>query len=249
MHIPGAEKLVAKLFGGVKPHLLLTPSDLAAAEPLVKDRSRGLWPWILFPWVGIVSVGFAAIYIRDQITGPSLNPALDDRGYWGWMGLAMLAIIAACFCFLVIRPLVLRRRFGPDATVYDCFLATKEGWLPRRSALFFTALSLPIMIMSFITMLSLGACIDDRGMLVTHDQNGLVPHFYPYSEVTSIEQYDQMIAPRGHRHIPNLVVRFTNGRQYNYMPDKNQRIPPVMRLAQYISARANLPVTHGTLRP
>jgi hypothetical protein len=162
------------------------------------------------------------------------------------LSLGLLAMIGGCFAYLVVRPSFILRRLGPNSFLFDGYMATKDGWLPKRSIIFWSIVSAPLLVLSFLGLIGMGQRVDANGIL---DAEYLVPRHHAHAEVVSIELYSQIMAPIGLRVVSNLVVRFRDGSRFTYMPEDNRRLPDTQRVATYVSNHAQVPITVGLTRP
>jgi hypothetical protein len=246
MYSPAFDKLLARLFGGVKDHHRLSPAEVQLAKPIVDQASRSLERWLILGWFGIVGAVVGGKMLRDRLTGPAVNPIVDQREFWGWLSVVILAIVGTAVLGLVVRPILLKRRLAAHGPLFNCYMATEDGWLPHRSAWFWGILTLPLGALGVLSLMGLGDCIDERGILAL---DGPIPRMRTYEQVTSIELYDQINAPVGLRTVPNMVVRFDDGTAFNYIPGRDRRLPSPSVVGAFISAHSGEPVQIGGVRP
>jgi hypothetical protein len=236
----------AKLFGGVKPEMRLSPDDIETLKPEVKRVYRSI-RLRLFLIAGAFALVAAAIFAaRMYLDGPSANAILDDRVFIGSMSAGLVAGIGLCFCFSSLQPVLARRAFGESAHLFDSYLATESNWLPRRAAWFWGILCAPLIAVGCLGTFGLGDRVDDNGII---ECSALFPRRHAYSDVASVMYYQSFVAPIGPRQVPNIFVKFKDGTDFQYNNDDNKRNPHPLTVGTLIATRANLTMGIGGQRP
>ncbi len=242
-----ANKLLARLFGGVTPDLVLDPETLARvrehADPIRRRFYLLTAPCVLAFGCGL---GLLAYRLRSSVEGPAVNPVLDEGRALSagcfivaglWLALALGGVLERGF---------LPRLLGFERSLWVRCYATTVGWRPGRHAVFAVVLAVPMFVFMLLGGWVVGVRVDENGIAYLR---GPWRGSESYANVSSVELYEGVDAPVGVLMRSNLVVRFGGGGEWWYDPDSKRSAPTPADVGEYIAERSGKSVVKGRIRP
>ncbi len=241
MHIPGAEKFFAKLFGGVTKEMILSPTDLQLLKPSVDAACRSARPHAI---VAALLTGGTALIVNGSVMlsrGLSKNAVLDDTMFFGTASIGMSLFFGLLVGWTIVMPMVARRKLSEGEELFDCYWGTKHDWLPKRSMWFFTPLACAMLLLFTLVPLCVIERVDEHGILAGE----IVKVNYPYSEVTEVS-IDMEASRQGMS--PFVKIVFKDGQTCSLHEGSNKKVHANL-IAEYVSKRSGVAVRKGRMVP
>lgn len=241
------ERRLQRWIGGATKDFILDPQSLE----LMREHARPIrcrFYAISFTIALIVALATTLLLIaarrKSQIA--PVNPVLDDRAGFSTFGLFVSVCILVLCLLSITEYFMLPRILRWTGSQYERYQASTSGWRPRRQMLIFVIPMLVVTPFLFAFSWNEGECIDEQGMAI--HLRVFMRDVVPYSEVASVTTFDAVHAPIGTVNRRGVVVEFQAGEHWEYSPEGTGK-PPAFTVAQYISERSRVPISHNAFRP